>query len=209
MRKYLWMFLACVSTSGWAQPDNVGKPVLKVGDVAVYTISQRADRRVFDETVTVASVDQTHIKSKHARPDRNPTEIEGVLTADWAVAVSGTTATRFDPPIVGIKFPLTVGESWKSSYMAEGASSKSKGDLEVRVVAREKVKTPAGEFDAFKIESAGWITGVSWSGSIRMAQQQWFAPAIGRFVKSEYKDFRGGQLWTDTVTELKSFTPAP
>lgn len=210
-KRLCWLGSLClwVSASAWAQADGSSKPVPKVGDVAVYMVNQRADKRVFEETVTVASVDQTQIKSKHVRPGLNPPEIEGVLTADWAVAVSGSTATRFDPPIVGVKFPLTVGESWKSGYLAEGATSKSKGDLEVKVVAREKVKTPAGEFDAFKIESAGWITGVSWSGSFRVAQVQWFAPAIGRFVQSEYKDYRGGQLWTDTVSELKSFTPAP
>jgi hypothetical protein len=203
------MGLACVSASAWAQTDGVGKLVTKVGDTAVYAINQRADRRVTEETVTVTSVDQTHIKSRHMRPDRNPPEIEGVMTVDFATAVSGASGNRFDPPIVGIKLPLTVGDSWKSSYMAEGATSKSKGDLEFKVTAREKVNTPAGEFDTFKIESGGWINGVSWSGAVRVAQVQWFAPAIGRMVKSEYKDFRGGQLWTDTLSELKSFKPAP
>jgi hypothetical protein len=102
-----------------------------------------------------------------------------------------------------------VGESWKSSYLSESATAKSKGDIDFKVVAREKVKTPAGEFDAFRIESGGWVTGVSWSGSVRIAQVQWFAPAVGRVIKSEYKDYRGSQLWTDTASELKSFTPAP
>lgn len=210
MVKHLWwMGVALVSASVWAQADGASRPVAKVGDVAVYTVNQRTDKRMTEETVTVTSVDQTHIKSKHVRPDRNPPEIEGVLTADWATAVSGASGNRFDPPIVGVKFPLTVGDSWKSSYLSEGATAKSKGEIDFKVVAREKVKTPAGEFDAFRIESGGWINGVSWSGAIRMAQVQWFAPAVGRVVKSEYKDYRGSQLWTDTVSELKSFTPGP
>lgn len=210
MVKHLWWIgVTWVSASVWAQADGASRPVAKVGDVAVYAVDQRADKRTFDETVTVTSVDQTHIKSRHVWPNRNPPEIEGVVTLDWATVVSGASGTRFDPPIAGFKFPLVVGEAWKSSVLAEGTSSKSKTDVDVKVVAREKVKTPAGEFDAFKIESEGWINGISWSGAIRFTEVRWYAPATGRVVKTEYKDFRNGQLWTNTLTELKSFKPAP
>lgn len=211
MVKHLWwMGVACVSFSVWAQADGASRPVAKVGEVAVYAVEQRTDRRSFDETVTVTSVDQTHIKSKNLRPNRNPPEIESVSTLDWGTVVSGTNGTRFDPPMEGFKFPLVVGDTWKSSSVVEATNnSKSKTDFEFKVVTREKVKTPAGEFDSFKIESEGWINGVTWSGAIRMSEVRWYAPAIGRVVKTEYKDFRGGQLWSHTVSELKSFTPAP
>lgn len=210
MVKHLWwMGVASVSVGAWAQADGASRPVAKVGDVAVYAVDQRADKRTFDETVTVTSVDQAHIKSNHVRPNRNPPEIEGVMTADWATAVSGASGMRFDPPISGFKFPLVVGDGWKSSFVAEGANNRSKTDLDFKVAAREKVKTPAGEFDAFKIESEGWINGITWSGAIRMTEVRWYAPSIGRVVRVEYKDFRGGQLWNNTVSELKSFKPAP
>lgn len=210
VKQLWWIGVACVSFSVWAQADGASRPVMKVGDVAVYAVEQRTDRRSFDETVTVTSVDQTHIKSKNLRPNRNPPEIESVLTLDLATVVSGASGTRFDPPSAGFKFPLVVGDAWKSSFVGEAPNnSKSKIDLDVKVVAREKLKTPAGEFDSFKIESEGWINGVTWSGAIRMSEVRWYAPAIGRVVKTEYKDFRGGQLWSHTVSELKSLTPAP
>mgnify|MGYP006201358349 CR=1 FL=1 len=210
MVKHLWWLgVALVSASVWAQADGAGRPVAKVGDVAVYAVEQRTDRRSFDETVTVTLVDQTHIKSSHVRPIRNPPEMEGVVTLDWGTVVSGASGTRFDPPIAGFKFPLVVGDGWKSSFVGEGNNAKSKTDLEFKVVAREKVKTPGGEFDAFKIESEGWINGITWAGAIRMTEVRWYAPAIGRVVKSEHKDFRSGRLWTDTVLELKSFKSAP
>lgn len=210
VKQLWWMGVACVPVSVWAQADGASRPVVKVGDVAVYAVEQRTDRRRFDETVTVTSVDQTHIKSKNLRPKRNPPEIESVLTLDLATVVSGASGTRFDPPIAGFKFPLVVGDTWKTSFAGEATNkSKSKTDLDVRVVAREKVKTPAGEFDSVKIESEGWINGVTWSGAIRMSEVRWYAPAIGWVVKTEYKDFRDGQLWSHTVSELKSFTPAP
>jgi hypothetical protein len=210
MFKHLWwMGFALVFNSVWAQADGSTRPVAKVGDVAVYAVEQRADKRTFDETITVTSVDATHIKSRHVRPNRSPAEVEAVVTLDWGTVVSGASGTRFDPPIMGLKFPLVVGDAWKSSFVGESATGKAKTDLNFKVVAREKVKTPGGEFDAFKIESEGWINGITWTGSIRMAEVRWYAPAIGRVVRSEYKDFRGGRPWTDNVTELKSFTPAP
>lgn len=210
MVKHLWWLgVALVSASVWAQADGASRPVAKVGDVAVYAVELRADKRSTEETVTVTEVDQSFVKSKHVRPDRQPPEIEGVRTLDWATVVSGSSGTRYDPPIVSVKFPLVVGDAWKSSFLAEGRTSKSKTDLDYKVVAMEKVKTPAGEFDAFKIESKGWINGVSWSGSVRTEGVSWYAPSLGRFVRSEYRDFRNGRLWTDTVTELKSFKPAP
>lgn len=210
MFKHLWLMgVAVVFNSVWAQADGGTRPVAKVGDVAVYAVDQRGDNRTFDETVTVTSVDLTHIKSSHVRPNRSPAEVEAVATLDWATVVSGASGTRFDPPIMGFKFPLVVGDAWKSSFVSESATGKAKTDLDFKVVAREKVKTPGGEFDAFKIESEGWINGITWAGAIRMTEVRWFAPAIGRVVRSEYKDFRGGRVWTDTVTELKAFKPAP
>ncbi len=169
MVKHLcWVGVALVSASVWAQADGASKPVARVGDVAVYAIEQRGDKRSTEETVTVTSVDQTHIKSKHARAERNPPEIEGVQTVDWSTVVVGNSGTRFDPPIQGFKFPLVVGDAWKSNVLASDAASKSKIDVDFKVTAREMVKTPAGEFDAFKIESNGWINGLNWSGSIRV-----------------------------------------
>jgi hypothetical protein len=198
-----------MSLSAWAQADGAVRPVAKVGDEAVYAVDLRGDKRTTEETVTVTSVDQTHIKSKHVRPDRNPPEIEGVTTLDLATVVSGSSGTRYDPPVSNFKFPLVVGDRWKSSFMAEGSNFKSKTDLDSKIAARETVKTPAGEFDTFKIESEGWINGVTWSGTIRMTLVRWYAPAIGSVVKSEYKDYRNNRLWNDTVTELKSFKPGP
>jgi hypothetical protein len=74
----------------------------------------------------------------------------------------------------------------------------------------EKLRVPAGEYDTFRVNSKGWITGVSWSGSVRFEQSQWYAPAAGRVVRTEYRDWRGGtQLWNHSIAEMKAFKPGP
>lgn len=200
--------LACCPLWAAAQTEGSAKSVHKVGDVAVYSVELRADNRSTEETVTVIAVEGDLIRTRHARPDRPP--LEGVLDDQFGMSVSGTSGTRFDPPVPVVKWPLTAGASWKTRYdMVTTNESRSKADLDVKIVSREKLRTPAGEFDTIKMETGGWVNGVSWSGSVRVAQVQWFAPAIGRVVRSEFRSFRGGQPWEHTVYELKSFKPGP
>lgn len=68
------------------------------------------------------------------------------------------------------------------------------------------MKTPAGEFDAFRIENKGYINGVSWPGGFAYLQVVWYAPSINRVLREKYKEMR--PMGTDYVRELKSFTPA-
>lgn len=207
VKREWWMVLAMLPLSSIAQGSETGKPVVKVGDVAVYTVNLKRDNRTVEETVTITSVDGAQIKSTHARPNRTT---EGISTAEWGTVVSSNSGSRFDPPIQTLKFPLSVGDSWASVYETTGADqSRSKTDLRFKVVANEKLTTPAGDFDTFRIDSGGWVTGITWSGAVRVAQTQWYAPSISRYVKTEYKDFRNGELRSDTATELKSFKPAP
>ncbi|MBS3911966.1 MAG: hypothetical protein KGZ70_09100 [Hydrogenophaga sp.] len=204
------LFLASVAIGISAQTSDHGKPVVKVGEVATYAVNLRADNRLAEETVTITSVDDKLIKYITARSDRTPADMEGVSTAEWSTIQSGSSGSRFDPSYPRLKFPLVVGETWKGKYEVTGLSgARSKADIDFKVVAKEQVTTPAGTYEAFKVESSGWVTGVSWQGSFRTTNTTWYAPAIHRIVKSELKDYRNNRLWNDTVTELKSFKPAP
>lgn len=193
-----------------AQADGTIRPAPKVGDVTVYVFHNRGDNKQSDETVTVTSVASGQIRTLHQRPDRQPPELEGVSTPEWNPLVSGVSGNKFEPAIELYRFPMKVGDAWKTRYESTNlAGSRSRTELEVKVAAQEKVATPVGDLDAFRIEMGGWINGITWQGAIRTAQTIWYAPAIGRFVKSDYKDYRNGQLNTSTLTELKSHKPAP
>lgn len=207
-----WM-LACLATGTWAQalvPTVSGGLMYKVGDVAVLVVEQRTDHKTVEETVTVTALDGGLIRSRHVRADRSPTEYEGVITGDFALVVSGTSGARYDPPIPMIKLPAVVGSAWNSRSEVQAMNqSRSRSDFDFKIVGAEKLTTPAGEFDTFKVEQTGWINGVSWTGSMRVANTMWYAPAIGRLVRTEFRSYRNAQLWEHTVTQLKSFTPGP
>lgn len=200
-----------LSLAALAQAGGAGsKFTPKVGDVAVFTVEQRSDNRSMEETVTVKSIDGGLVRSSHVRPKRTPPEYEGVMTEDFGQVVSGVGGARYDPPIPLVRFPLTVGQSWKAGYdMQTPNQTRSRAEVEMKVLGAEKLSTPAGEFDTVRIEQSGWVNGVSWQGSVRIAQEMWFAPAIGRMVRTEFRSFRDGRPWEHTVTVLKSFKPAP
>ena len=193
-----------------AQADGSTRPLLKVGDVTVYTVDIRNENKQSEETVTVTSVDAGLVKTRHQRPDRNPPELEGVATLDLNPLVSGSSGAKFEPAIEIYRFPMKVGDSWKARSEAVALTgSRSRFELDVKVAAQEKITTPGGEFDTYRVEVSGWINGVSWQGAIRTAQTIWYAPAIGRMVKTDYKDYRNSSLNTSTLTEIKSHKPGP
>jgi hypothetical protein len=105
-----------------------------------------------------------------------------------------------------LSFPLEVGKRWH--YASDGLfkpkNSKSTSMVDVIVAAYEKVRVPAGELDAFRLEAKAAIKGVSGIGSVIDAEiftTYWYAPAAKAVVKSIN---RNPYLGTSTV-ELVDF----
>ena len=94
------------------------------------------------------------------------------------------------PPNAVLSFPLEIGKKWSYKFGYANKQNGSKGRLQVdaTVVAFEKVKVPAGEFDTFKIEYKGFWNNDTrgWNGAIR--NMGWYAPAARAFVKFESAD---------------------
>ena len=197
------MLLASLAGSAWAQAP--ARPA-KAGDVHVYATEQRTERVRFEETVTVTAVEGGRLKTRHARSDR-PEATEGVYGADWATVKSGNSGSQYEPAIPQLQQPLKVGASWDGTFQVQAASGgRSRLKMEYTIAGQEKVRTPAGDFDAFRIESKGYLSGVSWQGGFGIQQKYWYAPAIDRIVRIEYKEQR--TMGADTISELKQFKPA-
>lgn len=186
-------------------PSPASKPVVQVGEVARYAVKLVTEGQNTEDTVTVTSVADGQIKARYTRANRTPAETEVIYTDEWNPVLTGV-GSRLEPAAQTLKFPLQVGNAWDAKYAVQTANgAKSRVEMAGKVVGYEKVPTPAGEFDAFKVQSSGWVNGVSWNGSFKVQQTVWYAPSIGRLVRSEYKEFRRDGV--DTVSELKSFSP--
>jgi hypothetical protein len=84
----------------------------------------------------------------------------------------------------GLRFPL---KSYASDWLFKPKGSRGSAIVEVAVLSHEKVRVPAGEFDAFKLVATGRIRGISGINSQIDAETTttyWYAPAARAIVKS-------------------------
>jgi hypothetical protein len=191
---------------GVAHAQMPQRGATKAGDVAVYTIKHQADRQVSEETVTVTAVSAGRIQTLHKLSDR-PDVVPGLYSADWGPVQSGSSGARFEPGVKLLQFPLEVGRTWEQTYQVFAPNGwHSQVEMASRVAATERLATPAGEFDTYRIEASGYRSTASRMGVFRILEKLWYAPAIDRMVRVEYKETR--PLGADNIAELKSFTPA-
>jgi hypothetical protein len=96
-------------------------------------------------------------------------------------------------------FPLEIGRKWDSKFKFFNKSNSwvVPWQFDAQVTAYEKVKVPAGEFDAFKIEYKGYWNNYGTGASGPLVLTNWYAPSAKNIVKSEYDD-----RYNRTVTEL-------
>ena len=183
---------AVASTVAQTPPPRAEAPELKVGD---RWKSEVRDRRT---------------KNKESERDRSITAVSATLieglengakltmTPDQTVIESPTVVSTGDGGKF-LNFPLEVGKKWehKYNYKSKVSGAAIKWQMEANVVAIEKVKVPAGEFDAYKIQTKGfWNNGLS-GNSGRLQMTDWYAPSARTIVKTEYDDG-----YNSTVREL-------
>jgi hypothetical protein len=91
------------------------------------------------------------------------------------------------------RFPMSVGNTWSAHASLDRASDSSHWDYDVesKVVSLEKVKVPAGEYEAYEIVSRTTYNGSKpgergWGG--RRMETMWYAPSVKGIVKSTYED---------------------
>lgn len=101
-------------------------------------------------------------------------------------------------------WPLFIGKKW-SNDLKRGSDSYNVNEREdCEVESFEKVKVPAGEFDAFKIYcklTDTWSTGVYNIGK----KYRWYSATTKRVVKTQTEWRQSGRLYSQSLNELKSY----
>ncbi len=114
-------------------------------------------------------------------------------------------------------FPATLkaGYSEKEKYTLDWKNTDGSGtevrEGDVQVVGLEKIKVPAGEFEAWKIEHTGFVSGKNTNGgssyTLKYRDVHWYVPALRNFVAHEYeRRDRSGKIDRYTRNELTSFS---
>ena len=107
---------------------------------------------------------------------------------------------RFDPAFPAYEYPLSPGKSWYRVITAIDPDNGARYRMHThsRVAGWERIRVPAGEFDALRIERqifAGNGTGFKSQETIR--ETDWYVPALGQVARSEassehFDDSRSG-----------------
>lgn len=107
---------------------------------------------------------------------------------------------RYEPSLTTYPFPLAPGKSWRTITSSTDVTTGRKYSTHVhgKVVGWERIRVPAGEFDALKIQRqvfAGNMEGSHTQEEI--TETDWYVPAVRRAVRtataSEHLDTsRGG-----------------
>jgi hypothetical protein len=90
---------------------------------------------------------------------------------------------------VALDFPLETGKKWHfaKDWLFKPTSSTGTAEVDVEVLAYERVVVPAGNFDAFKLVSKESMRGMSSKGSrieAVVVSTYWYAPAARAIVRS-------------------------
>ena len=111
----------------------------------------------------------------------------------------------FSPAVKFVDFPLEKGKKWKTTFTVTGQTFSAQVNSERKVETVEKVKTPLGELEAFRISHKGSIqgrdnTGNNFSG--REDGKDWFAVVNGKLVllKMEYRNSFGEKSSRELVS---------
>jgi len=136
-----------------------------------------------------------------------PTEIKAtengqplLLTRDMNQVES---PRRQDSNLRLLSFPLEVGKAWTyvNDYVLKDSGTKGQQKYSVVVLTYEKVRVPAGEFDAFKLEATGTFSGTAYVGPVSGSSSRtyWYAPAARAIVKDDINDPNRGRYGFELV----------
>ena len=115
----------------------------------------------------------------------------------------------FSPAVTIIDLPLEKGRKWQQTFVVKGETFTVDVEAEWQVDKVEKVKTPAGEFEAFRISHKGRIKGKDAKGAAFSGKEDgryWLATVNGKtfLAKTEYRNSFGEKFTREaTAVALK------
>ena len=102
----------------------------------------------------------------------------------------GKAVATYDPGEAVYDWPLAVGKAWtaKYRYLNHATGQATDVQFEVKVESYEKVDTPAGSFDAYRISMT--------SPTAKLTR--WYSPVLGILVKDRFERTAANRLGTGT-----------
>ena len=170
-------------------PASTAAPQVKVGDFWEYAVRDGwtgLPRGIYRYEVTRADASGSHVRLTH-----DGRVLDTLIYAPgWngrELPLTNTQRFRYEPIYPAYAFPLEPGKRWrtvlKSTDVATGRTYNT--HVIAKVAGWERVRVPAGEFDALRIERsvfAGNMEGTRTQEEI--TEVDWYVPAVRRAVRT-------------------------
>jgi hypothetical protein len=99
-----------------------------------------------------------------------------------------------NPPVPVLRTPIRIGNAWNWKGTITTGGQTLNGTANLKIAARERLKTPAGALDAFRVDMT--LT-ISLQGqNQKTTNSYWFAPGVGLVKQSTGLTGPGGQKIT-------------
>lgn len=177
-----------------------------VGDYWIFEIKDEITGAVKDtRKVVITDITEKEIATRFTVVGK---EQGGIIIYDRNWNMVSSAGWKYAPNDgMGIRFPLAVNAAWKFSadaINANGVNWKRNGSA--RVKGEESVKTRAGVFDTFLIESSFKSRNTkNPAQGTEVSQQTWYAPAIQHWVKRATVLRVNGRILRNETIELTEY----
>ncbi len=179
---------------------------LEVGDKVTYKWVRNSKPSTLEQEVT--SVTDTQVQGVERF---NGNEIEFAVTKSpllltKALSIASGVPCTYDPGAELLQFPLEKGKKWANKFSIKGPDFSAQVEGERVVEGVEKVKVPAGEFEAYRVGYTSRYRGSTSKGFAFNGKDDstiWYAISNGKLVavKQEYKN-SGGEKSTRELAAI-------
>lgn len=166
-----------------------------------YTVGDEAS---FLETDYLTGVEVRRYANRVTRVDEDADRVElndGAIVTDTMGNSLKSGQIEFDAPLQFLPAELQLGKKWTASFKRMDRGQVTYAYYELHIVSREKVKVPAGEFDAFRIEGRGWNRSVGSQLEVNL----WVVPGLNFHVKWEWVVNNRGRFVVTQRHELVAY----
>lgn len=184
-------------------------PTPAVGDSWTYQYSDvRKGVKGNLNRIEVTSIDNAGVHVDVRRADGGAPPTQQLFSSEMNPIDRG--AMHFAPSFARFAFPLAPGKEWQSDVVGDNQKlgKQLRYTIKGKVLDWEKIKVPAGEFDALKVvvDAAYRDDGADNDGNGKLTETIWFVPEINNFVKLDYRETdKQGRIANRDSWELTSY----
>jgi hypothetical protein len=168
-------------------PAQASPPAVRAGDEWKYSLRDghtKLPRGALEYRVTAVEGDAVTVQLRH---EGQETTQRYTRDLNWLERPMTNLQTfRYDPPYPALPFPLEAGKTWRAFVKATDPATGRVNRVRIdgKVLGWERVKVPAGEFDALVVQRVVYAGNPDhFLSEEYITEIDWYSPGAGGIVR--------------------------